>query len=134
MEVWGGEIGPHNGGSPPCDHTSMRWANFGDSFWYADSLGSKAANGYQAHCRQDYIGADYGLGDCITGTPLPDYYTGMLFGKLMGPGVLWASVTSPGARAVRVYAHSTSPKATAAAGSVTVLVMNLHPTAIANQV
>jgi hypothetical protein len=25
-EVWGGEIGPHNGGSPPCDHTSMRWA------------------------------------------------------------------------------------------------------------
>ena len=22
--VFGGEIGPHNGGSPPCDHTSMR--------------------------------------------------------------------------------------------------------------
>ena len=22
-----GEIGPHNGGSPPCDHTSLRWAS-----------------------------------------------------------------------------------------------------------
>ena len=32
--VWGGEIGPHNGGSPVCDHTSMRWAVFGDSMWY----------------------------------------------------------------------------------------------------
>ena len=31
--VFGGEIGPHNGGSPVCDHSSMRWANFGDSFW-----------------------------------------------------------------------------------------------------
>ena len=33
FEVWGGEIGPHNGGSPPCDHSSMRWATFGDSLW-----------------------------------------------------------------------------------------------------
>ena len=31
--VFGGEIGPHNGGSPPCDHTSMRWATFGNSLW-----------------------------------------------------------------------------------------------------
>ena len=28
-----GEIGPHNGGSPPCDHTSMRWSTFANSFW-----------------------------------------------------------------------------------------------------
>jgi hypothetical protein len=33
-EVWAGEIGPHNGGSPPCNHSSMRWANFANSFWY----------------------------------------------------------------------------------------------------
>ena len=26
-----GEIGPHNGGDPPCNHSTMRWANFGDS-------------------------------------------------------------------------------------------------------
>jgi hypothetical protein len=33
LQLWAGEIGPHNGGSPPCDHTSMRWANFADIFW-----------------------------------------------------------------------------------------------------
>ena len=43
--IFGGEIGPHNGGSPPCDHTSMRWAVFGDSLWYADALAAKAKNG-----------------------------------------------------------------------------------------
>jgi hypothetical protein len=56
--------GPHNGGSPPCDHSSMRWANFGNSLWYADALASKAWNGYAGLCRQDYIGADYGMVDC----------------------------------------------------------------------
>lgn len=34
-ELWAGEIGPHNGGSPACNHSSMRWANFANSFWYA---------------------------------------------------------------------------------------------------
>lgn len=55
--IYGGEIGPHNGGSPPCDHTSMRWATFGDSLWYADALAAKASNGYDGFCRQDYIGS-----------------------------------------------------------------------------
>jgi hypothetical protein len=32
-QIWAGEVGPHNGASPPCDHTSMRWANFADTFW-----------------------------------------------------------------------------------------------------
>ena len=55
--AWGGEIGPHNGGAPPCDHSSMRWATFADSLWYADALGSSAKLGFGALCRQDYIGA-----------------------------------------------------------------------------
>ena len=61
-----GEIGPHNGGSPPCDHSSMRWANFGDSFWYLDAMGVKAAGGYSVFCRQDFIGADYVRTPCHT--------------------------------------------------------------------
>ena len=124
--IFGGEIGPHNGGSPPCDHTSMRWANFGDSLWYADALGSKALNGYAGLCRQDYIGADYGLLDCSTGTPLPDYYTALAWAKTMGRGVLGATASS---RALRAYAHC-GPAASAAtssssSGSVTVVVINL---------
>ena len=57
-EVWAGEIGPHNGGSPPCNHSSMRWANFADSFWYMDAMATKAAHGFSVFCRQDFIGAD----------------------------------------------------------------------------
>eukprot|EP01050_Picozoa_sp_SAG11_P014326 SAG11_NODE_1751_length_4316_cov_5.025611_3_plen_462_part_00 len=56
-EVWAGEIGPHNGGSPPCNHSSMRWANFANSFWYMDAMATKAAHGFDVFCRQDFIGA-----------------------------------------------------------------------------
>jgi len=121
VKVIAGEVGPHNGGSPVCDHTSMRWANFGDSLWYADSLGLKARHGYAAHCRQDYIGADYGMLDCSTGEPLPDYWTGLLFARQMGRIVLDTSVTTEDATAVRAYAHcapGTSP-------GVAVLLLNL---------
>ena len=103
-EVWAGEIGPHNGGSPPCNHSSMRWANFANSFWYMDSMATKAAHGFHVFCRQDFIGADYGLLDCETQMPLPDYYTSRLWTQLMGAGVLKATV-SAGPRTVRAYAH-----------------------------
>ena len=134
-QVWAGEIGPHNGGSPPCDHTSMRWANFGDSLWYSDALASKARNGYSAFCRQDLIGADYGLLDCATGLPLPDYFTGLLFARLMGPRVLDVRATRTGDAiaaaggntvnngTVRFYAHC--GRAPAGSGAVALLIVNL---------
>ena len=56
VPIWAGEIGPHNGGSQPCDHTSMRWAHFADSFWFLDAMASKAKHGYAAFCRQDFVG------------------------------------------------------------------------------
>ena len=146
--IFGGEIGPHNGGSPVCDHTSMRWAVFGDALWYADALASKAFHGYAGFCRQDYIGADYGLVDCSTGTPLPDFYTALLFATTMGPNVLQVTATlgpTPGSGAplpaenstVRLYAHCSNNAGlkigtvwptllnTDATGSVTLLAINL---------
>lgn len=91
---WGGEIGPHNGGSPPCNHSSMRWATFADSLWYIDALGSAAKLGFEAFCRQDYIGADYGLVDCSTGAPLPDFWSLLLWTRLTSPTVLSANVAA----------------------------------------
>eukprot|EP00656_Telonema_subtile_P048834 TRINITY_DN5925_c0_g1_i4.p1 TRINITY_DN5925_c0_g1~~TRINITY_DN5925_c0_g1_i4.p1 ORF type:complete len:543 (-),score=115.86 TRINITY_DN5925_c0_g1_i4:109-1737(-) len=120
-QPWAGEIGPHNGGSPPCDHSSMRWANYGDSLWYADAMALKAVHGYGAFCRQDYIGADYGLVDCSTGAPLPDFWTAILFGQLMGPAVLRAELRTPNATAIRAYAHCTA----GSEASVTFLLINL---------
>ena len=138
--VFGGEIGPHNGGSPPCDHTSMRWAVFGDSFWYADNLAAMAKNGYSGLCRQDYIGADYGMLDCISGAPLPDYYTALLWARTMGPTVLSSKATDKATgkaqpaetSAMRIYSHCTNKGTalySATGGSVTVLAINLGNTA-----
>ena len=42
IEIWAGEIGPHNGRSPGCDHNSLRWANWADSFWQAETLCNSA--------------------------------------------------------------------------------------------
>jgi heparanase len=131
--IWGGEIGPHNGGSPPCDHSSMRWAVFGDSFWYADALAAKARHGYAGFCRQDYIGADYGLVDCSTGAPLPDFFTALMWTHVMGPTVLSArltdesgSVVGDGA-VVRAAAHCLAAGESAApsSGGVGLMLINL---------
>lgn len=125
VKLFGGEIGPHNGGSPPCDHTSMRWANFGDSLWYADALAAKARAGYEAFCRQDYIGGDYGLVDCSTGVPLPDYYTALAWAGNMGPTVLNVDPVPDAEAVVRIYSHCTASAAQAPAGAVALLVINL---------
>ena len=93
--------------------------------------------------RQDYIGADYGMLDCATGAPLPDYYTALLWARTMGPAVLGVAASAVAAgggvvpvpaetSAIRVYAHCTTKGARTAAGSVTVLTINLGgtPTAL----
>jgi len=96
----------------------------------ADSLAAKAKNGYSGVCRQDYIGADYGMVDCITGSPLPDFYTALLWAMTMGPTVLDSTaVATAGGKAppaetsaIRVYAQCST---SGPQGSVTVLAINL---------
>ena len=134
VQIWAGEIGPHNGGNPGCGRGG-RWANWGNTFWYLDAMASKAANGYAAFCRQDFIGIDYGMLDCETHAPLPDYYGGVLWSMLMGRFVLdvTGSVRSAPAptpaptpaagQSVRGYAHCTANTV----GAVTVLLLNLEP-------
>lgn len=68
VKVWAGEIGPHPGRSPGCDHSSLRWSNFADTFWYIDSMGLKAASGYDMFCRQDFVGIDCERSPCIAST------------------------------------------------------------------
>jgi hypothetical protein len=124
--AWGGEVGPHNGGAPPCDHSSMRWATFADSLWYTDALGSSAQLGFETFCRQDYIGADYGLLDCATGTPLPDYWAAVLWNWMVGPTVLSASVPSDSSSNLRVYAHCTAEdNGLGGPSGVTLIALNL---------
>jgi heparanase 1 len=102
----------------------MRWTNFADSHWYLDAMGVKAASGYSAFCRQDFVGIDYGMIDCSTYQPLPDYYSGILWSRLMGTRVLTASSSDP---TLRAYAHCGADHAPPAP-VVTVLLINLDPT------
>ena len=60
--VWAGEIGPHTGNSAgnasagDCGG-NLLCGRFGSTLWYADSMGAKAAAGYDAFFRQDLVGA-----------------------------------------------------------------------------
>lgn len=121
LKVWAGEIGPHPGRSPGCDHSSLRWSNWGDTFWYVDSMCQKALNGYDMFCRQDFVGIDYGLVDCATLAPLPDYYAGIIWAKTMGTQVLSASSTNSSTGGVRAYAHCSA----GSGADVTVVLINL---------
>jgi heparanase 1 len=83
--------------------------------------------GYSVFCRQDFVGIDYGLLDCATYDPLPDYYGGVLWSRLMGTGVSRVSVSDPSsignASTIRAYGHC---HATSSA-DMTVLLLNLAP-------
>ena len=67
-------------------------------------MASKAAHGYKAFCRQDFVGIDYGLIDCATYSPLPDYYAGILWGRLMGMEVITLH-NNRSDHQLRTYAH-----------------------------
>mmetsp|Transcript_83952 Transcript_83952/g.168133 ORF Transcript_83952/g.168133 Transcript_83952/m.168133 type:complete len:566 (+) Transcript_83952:65-1762(+) len=67
---------------------------FLSTFWFADSLGTLAATGNDAFCRQALIGGNYALlqlsPDSNSLSPNPDFYLALLWRMLMGDVVLSA--------------------------------------------
>jgi len=128
VEVWAGEIGPHNGDGGPGDGTPGNCAGnlvcgrWGSALWYADAMAAKANAGYAAFCRQDYIGADYGLLNVTTLAPTPDYWLLALWQRLVGSRVLATSVDAGGDARLRAYSFCS-----AANGTAVVLLINLAP-------
>jgi heparanase 1 len=142
VEVWAGEVGPHNGGTdtggaiPNCADNRV-CGRFGSALWYADSMGSKAKAGYAAYCRQDFIGADYGLVNYTTLQPTADYYLLLLWKRLISPRVL--TLASPTAT-TRAYAYcaaagagssssGTTTSAPPSSTSIVLVLVNLAATA-----
>lgn len=70
---------------------------------YLDQLGMAAVHNTRVYCRQTLIGGFYGLLNKTTFVPTPDYYSALLWHRLMGDGVL--SVDSNASPFLRVYAH-----------------------------
>ena len=109
---------------------------FANGFWYLPALGRLAQLNHKVFLRQDLVGAWYGLlRDKFTYgrgqkavAPNPDYFSAVLFKRLMGTRVLNASSSSSD---VSVYAHCTAPAAAAPLGAVTLLVVNYRTSAVA---
>ncbi|CAH8270412.1 unnamed protein product [Arabidopsis lyrata] len=110
---WVGESGgAYNSGGRHVSDT------FIDSFWYLDQLGMSARHNTKVYCRQTLVGGFYGLLEKGTFVPNPDYYSALLWHRLMGKGVL--AVQTDGPPQLRVYAHCSKGRA-----GVTLLLINL---------
>ncbi|KAL6606098.1 hypothetical protein ACP70R_041751 [Stipagrostis hirtigluma subsp. patula] len=88
------------------------------SFWYLDQLGMSAKYDTKSYCRQSLIGGNYGLLNTTTFQPNPDYYSALLWHRLMGTKVLATKFS--GTNMIRAYAHCTRDSP-----GITLLLINL---------
>ncbi|GLU01282.1 hypothetical protein SLE2022_185940 [Rubroshorea leprosula] len=91
---------------------------FVNSFWYLDQLGMAASYDTKTYCRQTLIGGNYGLLNTETFVPNPDYYSALLWHRLMGSRALFTNST--GASNIRAYAHCSKKSQ-----GITLLLINL---------
>ncbi|KAJ3677252.1 hypothetical protein LUZ60_002976 [Juncus effusus] len=85
---------------------------------YLDQLGMSAKYDTKTYCRQTLIGGNYGLLNTTTFEPNPDYYSALLWHRLMGRNVL--SVNFTGSNMIRAYAHCARQS-----NGITILLINL---------
>ncbi|KAF7806236.1 heparanase-like protein 1 [Senna tora] len=112
--AWVGEAGgAFNSGGRYVSNTFL------NSFWYLDQLGLASTYITKVYCRQTLIGGNYGLINTTTFTPNPDYYSALLWQRLMGKKVLEAATDAP-SPFLRTYAHCSKGRE-----GVTLLLINL---------
>ncbi|GKD57678.1 heparanase-like protein 3, partial [Tanacetum coccineum] len=73
------------------------------SFWYLDQLGMSSVYDTKTYCRQTLIGGNYGLLNTTTFEPNPNYYSALLWHRLIGSKVLSTRFT--GTKKIRAYSH-----------------------------
>jgi len=95
-------------------------ATFLDTFRYLDQLGRLARSGVQIVMHNTLAASDYGLLDERTLQPRPNYWSALLWRRLMGTTVLDAAV--PLQSGLHVYAHCQR----GAPGGVALLVINTN--------
>jgi heparanase 1 len=115
LRLWLGETGNAQCGGEP--GVSDR---FEGGFWWLDELGQTARAGQEVVIRQTLSGSNYGLIDDETLEPNPDYWSSLLWRRLIGTGVLAVTVLAGDAN-LRVYAHC----AQARPGDVALVLINL---------
>ncbi|XP_023759955.1 heparanase-like protein 3 [Lactuca sativa] len=118
--AWVGEAG----GAYNSGHNLVTNA-FVFSFWYLDQLGMSAVYNTKTYCRQSLIGGNYGLLNTTTFVPNPDYYSALLWHRLMGTTVLATDFS--GSKKIRSYAHCAKQS-----DGITLLLINLDKTTTFN--
>ncbi|PWA66262.1 Glycoside hydrolase, family 79 [Artemisia annua] len=86
---------------------------------YLDQLGMAAKYHTKVYCRPTLIGGNYGLLNKTTFMPNPDYYSALLWNRLMGTGVLAVDRRNI-APHLRTYGHCSKGKI-----CITLLLINL---------
>ncbi|KAE8711260.1 Heparanase-like protein 3 [Hibiscus syriacus] len=110
--VWVGEAG----GAYNSGHHLVTNA-FVFSFWYLDQLGMASKYDTRTYCRQS-LGGNYGLLNTTNFEPNPDYYSALLWHRLMGRNVL--STSFNGTEKIRSYTHCAKQSK-----GITLLLINL---------
>lgn len=82
-EIWVGEAGSASGGGAP--NLSDRFIS---GFFYLGKLGLASELCHKVFIRQSFYGGYYGMLDPITHDPLPDYWSSLLFKRLISTVVL----------------------------------------------
>ncbi|XP_017249380.1 heparanase-like protein 3 [Daucus carota subsp. sativus] len=111
--AWVGE----SGGAYNSGHDLVSNA-FVYSFWYLDQLGMAATYDTKTYCRQTLIGGNYGLLNTQSFVPNPDFYSALLWHRLMGRKVL--STSFSGTKKLRAYTHCAKQS-----NGITMLLINL---------
>ncbi|KAE8669057.1 Heparanase-like protein 3 [Hibiscus syriacus] len=88
------------------------------SFWYLDQLGMASKYDTRTYCRQSLVGGNYGLLNTTNFEPNPDYYSALLWHRLMGRNVL--STSFNGTEKIRSYTHCAKQSK-----GITLLLINL---------
>ncbi|XVF48008.1 hypothetical protein PTKIN_Ptkin03bG0155600 [Pterospermum kingtungense] len=88
------------------------------SFWYLDQLGMASKYDTKTYCRQSLVGGNYGLLNTTNFVPNPDYYSALLWHRLMGRNVL--STSFDGTKKIRSYTHCAKQSK-----GITLLLINL---------
>jgi heparanase 1 len=111
-----------------CGETAAAWHSgqnnttnrFISGFWFLDQLGALAQLDHKVQCRQTLVGGYYELIDKWTFDPNPDYWSLLLYKKVMGKKVL--NIYSSQSL-LRVYAHCSRMDNQ----GVTMIFINLSP-------
>ena len=119
VSIWLGETSSsYDGGVPGVSDS------FVAGFMWLDKLGVAARLGHKVVIRQSFYGGVYSLIHEKSFDPFPDYWSSLLYKRLVGRRVLKVRGGIALDRKIRIYAHCASEKSIYSRGSIVFIALN----------